>query len=308
MEDTEYELVAHDEVDRLKREVERLKTNPFVQNSSEERLYESISRLNDSVNKLYALFENVNKQLMKEYQNGNSPEEKIDKILDQNRSIAEALVTIGSKIDSDEEEDNSPSFRPQAPSQKQTQPQISVHQQATSVQPTRPPQQFTQNKPFPSQSIPVQQQQISQTQGMINQPPVSQRPLTPLPFPDDDLPPVPSAQNQVRFQQQPQFQRQSIMTSEQVPQPQRQMAPPIQQTPQYKQMYSQEDIFNPQVPPSQSVTQPHPFESGLNINYPTPDRFQSVNAPPSFEPPIDLTPPEPKKKGIGGLLSGILKK
>jgi hypothetical protein len=97
MEEDEYELISLEEVGRLKREIERLKANPFIQNSSEERFYEAVSNLTESVNKLYTLFDNVNKQLMKEYQTGNSPEEKLDRILDQNQSIAEALVAFGSK-------------------------------------------------------------------------------------------------------------------------------------------------------------------------------------------------------------------
>ncbi|MFA6072641.1 MAG: hypothetical protein WC758_00830 [Candidatus Woesearchaeota archaeon] len=99
MEDEEYELVSREEVDRLKKEIEHLKSNPFVKNSTDENLYSSIKNLTDSVSKLYLLFENINKQLAKEYQSGISPEEKIDRILDQNKSIAEALVAFGSKLE-----------------------------------------------------------------------------------------------------------------------------------------------------------------------------------------------------------------
>jgi hypothetical protein len=134
MEDEEYELVSREEVSRLKSEVERLKSNPFVKNAEDTKLYEAVQDLNNSVNRLFVLFESINRQLLKEYQESGSPDQKLDKVLEQNRSIAEALVAIGSKLDG-----GAQAQAPQMPSFVQ-QP-LPVSQPTPSQPPLPPPQQ-----------------------------------------------------------------------------------------------------------------------------------------------------------------------
>jgi hypothetical protein len=277
MEDTEYELVSHDEVGRLKGEIERLKSNPFIQNSSEERLYDAISHLNDSVGRLYTLFESINKQLMKEYQNGNSPEEKIDKLLDQNKSIAEALVSFGSKLDSMQE----------------NQTPVSQNQMQYSA-----PQTL---------QVPIQQQMnsISQTANL-------QRPVSKNSYSDDDMmPPMPNT-SQNQFSQTPANVQMQSAASQQ-PQMQRPQMNSVQQpAPSFAPIFPQgQNYGQPQMNPqtnsqaNSQMNQRQSFDDGLDINYPVPDRFQSLNTAPSIGNPIDLRPEPPKKSG---LFSGLLKK
>ncbi|MGV8169187.1 MAG: hypothetical protein ACP5N3_03975 [Candidatus Nanoarchaeia archaeon] len=160
MDEEEYELVSHEEVEKLKKEIERLKSNPFIQNSSDDKLYDSVRALNESVNKLYSLFENINRQLMKEYQSGESPEEKIDRLLEQNKIIAESLVAFGLKSEN-------------APAQtQQTQAQ---------------PEQFTNQEPQFQQSI------FNQSMPPL-QPPATQ--LSPPPRMQPQAPPSPPPPNQ----------------------------------------------------------------------------------------------------------------
>lgn len=268
MEDTEYELVSRDEVDRLKKEVERLKSNPFVQNSSEERFYEAISHLNESVNKLYLLFENINKQLMKEYQSGNSPEEKIDKILDQNNSIAEALVSFGTRLDSIQES------------------------QAQGLQTQSPLGSIQQAQGFPAQSRGIAQQPV-QASFEESLPPIQPQTAS---IPIQSQPQI-GAQKQQQAIQSPQ---QTIMPQANIPPTP--MAPPSP----FQQGFSQQQ-FEQQMRPQQNQQfgQRPSFESRLDINYPVPDRFQPLSVPPSAEPPIDLKPEPPKKKGLfGNLIKG----
>jgi hypothetical protein len=130
------------------------------------------------------LFESINKQLMKEYQSGETPEDKINKILEQNRSIAEALVAFGSKMDN-----------------------VGVQQSSQQMNPDalpEPPQQFRQSQ-MPS----MQQQQRQEGIPVFRQvPPEMDRSMPPPPpppgqqevyqmpvFPQGNAPEYPSPSN-----------------------------------------------------------------------------------------------------------------
>ncbi|MGV8162378.1 MAG: hypothetical protein ACP5N2_03555 [Candidatus Nanoarchaeia archaeon] len=208
MEDDAYELISHDEVEKLKKEIERLKSNPFIQNSSDDKLYESVRGLNESVNKLYSLFENINRQLMKEYQSGESPEEKIDMILEQNKSIAEALVAFGSRIEGFNSQTPPPSpqqSRTQSQTNQQSQMQNQINQQPQMQSPVMQQQPFQQQPSeqiymdtftgLPQQQVPSQMQSLpplqppqftSQQQSQSSQPRVAfSSPMDPnYPSPD----------------------------------------------------------------------------------------------------------------------------
>lgn len=157
VEDDEYELVSSEEVDRLKREIEHLKSNPFVQNSSDTKLYEAVRSLNESVGKLCVLFENINKQLMREYQSGETPEAKLDKLLEQNRNIAEALVTFVSKNETGN--DSQP---------QQSEPIYPSIQQPNQIQGQVPPNPFVSQERQNTQSMPVFPQNTYAPQSQFN--------------------------------------------------------------------------------------------------------------------------------------------
>jgi hypothetical protein len=97
--DEEYELLSHDEIERLKKEAEKYKNNPFIKNGSEEKLYASIIEMTKSLNRLTAVFEDVKQQIILEQEHGEGPDAKLDKILDQNKHLAQALVNFGEKIE-----------------------------------------------------------------------------------------------------------------------------------------------------------------------------------------------------------------
>jgi hypothetical protein len=322
MEDSDYELISHGEVDRLKREIDRLKANPFVQSSSEEKLYDALTHLNDSVNKLYGLFESINTQLMKEYQTGNSPEEKIDKILDQNKSIAEALVSFGSRIDSletvssEKKVQSSPHPKPReqatimpeqrpslssqnmqsqmqkpsiAPSTQQSQSQYDWDASITS--PMQTPQASNTASPRPSmQNVQQRPQPIQQT---AQAPQMASQMRTP------EFKPQTSMQQPASMQQTQQSQyEQRRMTAPQVPQqhfaPQPSAYSQGQQT-QGQQMQSQQIPQIPQVPQ---------YQEDYNTNFNHNGYAQSSFPPPpgghfaikpAFESNLDVNYPTPDR-------------
>ncbi|MCC7574303.1 hypothetical protein KO361_01825 [Candidatus Woesearchaeota archaeon] len=128
--DEEYELLSHEEVERLKKEAEKYKDNPFVKGNSEDKLYSAIIDLNKSIHKLTSVFEDVKQQILLEQETGEGPDSKIEKILDQNRQIARALVSFGEKMENI-------SISQQAPQQTFNQPTNFNQQPQTNTEPTQ---------------------------------------------------------------------------------------------------------------------------------------------------------------------------
>lgn len=95
MEDEEYEILPHEQVEHLRKEVDKLKSNPFIKSNSSENLLTAIERLTKSINRLEDLFQSINNVLLDEYRKGDGPDQKLDKLMEQNKQIAEALVNMG---------------------------------------------------------------------------------------------------------------------------------------------------------------------------------------------------------------------
>jgi len=118
MEDEEYEILPHERVEHLRKEVEKLKSNPFIESNSSEKLLSSIDKLTKSINRLEDLFQSINNVLLDEYRKGDGPDQKLDKILEQNKQIAEALVNTGQSKDEPESYSDSESFMQEDKTQK----------------------------------------------------------------------------------------------------------------------------------------------------------------------------------------------
>ncbi len=97
--DGEYELLPHEKVEQLKKEVEKYKNNPFVKDKMGENLYKAIRELTRSMNQLTSVFREVKQEIIQEHEDGRGPDEKIDRVLNQNKTIAEALVSFGERME-----------------------------------------------------------------------------------------------------------------------------------------------------------------------------------------------------------------
>ncbi len=95
----EYELLSHEEIEQLKKEAERHKNNPFIKNNSDDKLYSAIVDLNKSINRMTSVFQDVKQQIIQEQETGQGPDAKMDVLLEQNKHIAQALVSFGDKLE-----------------------------------------------------------------------------------------------------------------------------------------------------------------------------------------------------------------
>ena len=89
----EYELLPHEELERLRKEVETLKKDPLSGMGSSKSLIEGMDNLSKSINNILHLFSQVQNDLVREY-DGSRPQEKLNRILEQNEKIAKALIAI----------------------------------------------------------------------------------------------------------------------------------------------------------------------------------------------------------------------
>lgn len=101
----EYDIVPHDEIIDLKREIDTLKKNP-QKADSDESLQGSISQLTVTINKMMEMFEEAlgsvkeeetEKDVMAEQMNPIN--DKLNKILDQQQKLAEGIVALADMID-----------------------------------------------------------------------------------------------------------------------------------------------------------------------------------------------------------------
>jgi hypothetical protein len=95
--DDEYELLPKQEIDALKKEVERLKKNPLGDLQEGESILEAINNLNDNIRKLIDIFTKAGADLEKDY-SGSSPVEDIKSIKDQNEQIAQGILTVADMV------------------------------------------------------------------------------------------------------------------------------------------------------------------------------------------------------------------
>jgi len=112
MEDSdEYELLPHEQIEHLRRELEKLKNNPFVKSHEGDQLFGAVKNLTESVDKLYELFSNVQEDLVKEYaetKGEGKSSEKMDLILEQNKHIAEGIMSLADRLEKTESKLNTP--------------------------------------------------------------------------------------------------------------------------------------------------------------------------------------------------------
>ncbi len=112
-EDDEYELLPKQEIEALKKQLERLKKNPLGDLKEGESLLDSINELNNNIRKLIDIFARAGADLDKDYNEFN-PVGDLKTIRDQNEQIAHGLVSIGDMVKEinehkeKEEEESSP--------------------------------------------------------------------------------------------------------------------------------------------------------------------------------------------------------
>jgi len=110
----EYELLPREEVEMLKKEVERLKKHPFGELKEGETLLEAINNLNNSINKLIDIFTKAEADLSKDYSERH-PMDDLKTIREQNEQIAQGLVAVADMIKDMKEEEKPLGQEPRIP-------------------------------------------------------------------------------------------------------------------------------------------------------------------------------------------------
>ena len=267
----DYEILPRDELDNLKKEIEKLKKGEEVSGSEDSSPNASagIEKLNNSINSLIELFktaqdsmENDDKETSEQLTKKIDPlNEKIDQLIDQNKKIAQGILTVADLVKSVKQSLETPQQNNQQGFQQQSNQsygnQMSGFQRGynTFSQGTSPNAQSGMNGNS-APSFPQQTNQRGNTSSFPQQPPTM---------------------NNTSGSSMPQQANQSGMGS--------------------ASGYSQESSSNSsqsfQQPPTGNNTQQSPpFSSAQqNANQPT-----KPSAPGSMPPP----PPPPKKKGLFG--------
>ena len=154
--DSDYELMPKAEIERIKREISALKKNPYAESEKGKDFSQSIDRLNSSINKLIAILEDAQQDIIDEYQEA-KPIEKLNQILDQNETIAKALVSINDSLGKKPNDGPIQVSTPQIPRPNPFVQQMTPRQEQFMQQPRNP----VQNQPTPIQPRPQFNPQFS---------------------------------------------------------------------------------------------------------------------------------------------------
>jgi len=93
----DYELLPRHELDELRKEVSGMKKNSLVEGDKGRMLIESIDKLSSSINRLITILDDAQKDIIDEYQES-KPAEKINQLMEQNQTIAKALIAINDSL------------------------------------------------------------------------------------------------------------------------------------------------------------------------------------------------------------------
>jgi len=103
--DEEYEILPKDELDELRNEIKKIQKNPFGDTEESKTLLDSMGALTNSINKLLALFEKTQKELLDEYEK-NNPAEALNDVLDQNEKIAKGTLAVADLVKKQQQDIN----------------------------------------------------------------------------------------------------------------------------------------------------------------------------------------------------------
>jgi len=289
--DEEYELLPHEEVEKLRKDVERLKKNPLGEGKDSKDLITAIHDLRHAIETLYQVFSQANQEMIHDYRS-TSIKEHFTLISKQNQHIAEGILSVANMLQTAQQSNST--FQDTMPQQPMQQPPQSFDAQSNPP-PSSSSESFQQQSDLPP--LPSSPEQFSRQQSSMSQQPSAQQPINSAPF-RGSAEPDPSSiipdssgligdpiSSRAAFEQE-----QMLQSSGQ--------QPPVQQ------QYAQQ---NQQQPSSDYSVQTPPFPSSQHYN-----QQQMAQQPPSGQQPfgqqhpqqyssnqpLDVPPLPPKKKGL----------
>lgn len=101
----DYDLLPHEEVIRLRREVEDIKTHPFGSAKEGKELLKAINRLSESMDNMTGLFQEAAEQMKLEEREAELIGKKLDPLfeqmndlIEQNRKIAKGIIAVADMV------------------------------------------------------------------------------------------------------------------------------------------------------------------------------------------------------------------
>ena len=95
--DDTYELLPHEELEYLRREVGQIKKNPLGDTHTSVTLLDSLNRLSENIEQLLKLFQGANTDMMRAY-NEKSFKEELRKVRQENAKIAHGIVAVAELV------------------------------------------------------------------------------------------------------------------------------------------------------------------------------------------------------------------
>ncbi|MGM5481123.1 MAG: hypothetical protein ACQESE_01790 [Nanobdellota archaeon] len=168
-EDNDYELLPHEELEKLRKEVEAVKRNPLGKYHDSEDLIGSMNQLTDSINKLLKLFSSVKTSMIEDFTK-HSLHDHFSQISSQNEKIAQGIVAVA-KMLKNQQEGNGQDTTPQGAIGQQN----SAFQGAVNGLQSSVPEGHGSSRQYPqglnAQGMPQPGMGNQQNQGKANQSP-----------------------------------------------------------------------------------------------------------------------------------------
>jgi hypothetical protein len=92
----DYELLPHGQIEQLRKQLMDARKGPVGELKGKD-LKESMDKLSSALNKLISILEDAQQDIIDEYQES-KPIEKLNQLLDQNETIARAIISINDKL------------------------------------------------------------------------------------------------------------------------------------------------------------------------------------------------------------------
>jgi len=114
MDEDEYELTPHKQLEEMRKEIEILKKNPLAGTGSSKNLLAAMDNLSKQINKLIKIMSSAGEYMKEEageeehHEDGNLSK-KFDTLIDQNKKIAEGIVAVAGML---KKQSSAPRIRP----------------------------------------------------------------------------------------------------------------------------------------------------------------------------------------------------
>jgi hypothetical protein len=103
----EYVLTPREELDQLRKEVERLKRNPLGDTHASISLLEGMNKLNDNISRLNEILTAANDEMVKSY-NDLTVQEQMRKLFEQSEKLAKGIVAVADMVKQLEQKPSEP--------------------------------------------------------------------------------------------------------------------------------------------------------------------------------------------------------